>query len=887
MKKNYTKILAVAATLLGSAAVAQVSSLYTFSQFSGVYNPIPYTSPGATMIATANEDDNLYGNIPIGFSFNYNNVAYSQINLNINGWISMGPNTQFSSYTPISGGVTNAISFWSADLKMGPSQSGSTTNGSNVVVFTFTSGAQYFEPGDVVTGGNIPANTTVVAVAANQMTVSNNATGTGAVTLGSTGQISYLTTGATPSRTFTIQWRKVGRYNITSTGLDDHFNVQIKLYETSNIIDIIYGKCGTGNGSTTNHQIGLSGSSSADYNNRTIPAATPYSASTAGANNGATGTFNSSTAPALGQVYRWAPPQCSGLLTALSSTANILSVCPGGSSNVSLLNTYTVAGITYSWSSAPNFSVGPYTPIANANGSSYLATNINNTMWYQLVSTCLASNSTATSTPIGITVQGITTSSVPYLEDFEGIANNNQLPNCSWAANNIGSTSLTYTTANTQNRIPHSGSKFAAFYYSPANNNSFYTNGIQLYAGVTYSASMWYTTEYYGYNTYNLTMRVGPNQSTVNATTIVNEAVAASPNYKKIGNTFTVPTSGIYYVGINGVSNGVCCGNYMSWDDLEIIVPCELNTPTLSLSGTTASSICAGQAVNLTASGADTYSWNTGANTAGINDSPSSNVSYVAVGTNTASNCSATITKNIIVHAAPQVSAFSFDPDACEGESIVINAVGANTYTWNTGNNGSQLVTVPTATGSVSYTVIGANAMGCTNMASASIMVNPLPNVTAVNSPTVSCQGDNITLTGSGASTYQWMTNTTFVQGTQINATPIVSTVYSVTGTDANGCSRIAIVNHAVEICLGLSDSFKPLVGLSVYPNPNNGVFNIELNNGLAKTIELMDVSGRVILAETSMNSVMQVNINQFANGIYYVKVTSDNAVAVSKVVKH
>lgn len=888
MKNLYqkTKLLAAGAIFMAYSAAGQVASIYTFSQFSGVYNPIPYAAPGATMIAQANEDDNTYGNIPLGFSFNFNNTAYSTINLNINGWIAMGPNSQGSSYTPISTGRANSIAFWAADLRMGPSQSASTTNGSNVVVFTFTSGAEYFEPGDVVTGGNIPAGTTVLAVAAGQMTISANATGTGAVTLGSTGQISYLTTGTAPTRTFTIQWRKAGRYNITSTGLNDYFNAQIKLYETTNVIDIIYGKCGTGNGNTTTHQVGLCGATSADYNNRAVAAGAPWSASTAGANNGATCTFNSSTAPALGQVYRWAPPQCAGITSQGTATANILNVCPGGNSNLTLANSYTAAGYTYTWMASNQSVVGIYTVIPNANGSAYTATNITAPAWYQLVATCLNSNSTASSVPVYITVAGTTTNSVPYKEDFEGVAVDNMLPNCSWSAVNLGSTSMTYTNSNTSNRIPYSGTKFASFYYSPAASNHFYTNGIQLYAGVTYTASMWFTTEYFGYNTWNLTMRVGPNQSAVGTATILNIPIATSPNYKQVGNTFTVPTSGLYYININAVSNGVCCGNYLSWDDLEVRVPCELNTPTLSLGGTTVTSVCAGDLVTLNVSGASTYTWNTGSNAITITDNPLVTTNYVVVGTNTASGCPATISKNVVVHDRPQVSVFSFAPAICEGKTATVSAVGANSYTWNTGDNTPVLTVIPASSGTVAYMVTGANQYGCTSTATQVITVNPLPAVTAVNSPTVSCAGDNITLSGFGATTYQWMTNNTFVQGAVINANPLGSTVYSVTGTDANGCSKMAIINHAVETCVGIREVSKSLQGLILAPNPNNGNFTVELANTSGKTIEVMDVTGRLILSQTSSSEVIPVNISNLANGVYYVKVKCNDAADILKVVK-
>ena len=63
-------------------------------------------------------------------------------------------------------------------------------------------------------------------------------------------------------------------------------------------------------------------------------------------------------------------------------------------------------------------------------------------------------------------VAGTTTNTVPYFEGFEGITQNNQLPNCSWMATSPGTICLTYTGTpppTVYNRIPKSGTKFGSF----------------------------------------------------------------------------------------------------------------------------------------------------------------------------------------------------------------------------------------------------------------------------------------------------------------------------------------------------------------------------------------------------------------------------------------
>lgn len=90
--------------------------------------------------------------------------------------------------------------------------------------------------------------------------------------------------------------------------------------------------------------------------------------------------------------------------------------------------------------------------------------------------------------------------------------------------------------------------------------------------------------------------------------------------------------------------------------------------------------------------------------------------------------------------------------------------------------------------GSISYYVTATNA-GTSTCASAATQVdvsfNPPPAVVANATATDVCEGENITLTGSGALTYQWDNGVT--DGVPFAAT--TTTTYNVTGTDSVGCT--------------------------------------------------------------------------------------------------
>ncbi len=120
--------------------------------------------------------------------------------------------------------------------------------------------------------------------------------------------------GTSPNRIYVCQWSSVGRY---SSGLQtDNMNFQIKLYETTNKIEIIYGSnVGTSVSSTV--QVGLRGSSTADYNNRT--SSTSWINTSSGSSNSSSLTYVSSNLPNAGLTYTWSIPTCY-VPTALTSS---------------------------------------------------------------------------------------------------------------------------------------------------------------------------------------------------------------------------------------------------------------------------------------------------------------------------------------------------------------------------------------------------------------------------------------------------------------------------------------------------------------------------------------------------------------------------------------
>lgn len=608
-----------------------------------------------------------------------------------------------------------------------------------------------------------------------------------------------------------------------------------------------------------------------------------------GVTNDILGASRSATTPDAG-AWEYFNTPCAGTPANASAITPTIVVCPNSSVNMFLAPSNTLSGLTYQWQFSSLSPVGPWTTAPTGTNASFNATVGSVPLYYSAVITCTNGNNSVTSGAGLVNVAGTTTNNVYYFEGFEGITGPGKLPNCSWTWNNPNTTCLTYTNVQNQNRSPRTGQNYGAFFFSPANNNFFWTNGIWMEAGVTYSINVWYKTEYYTYPNWQLNLWVAPGQATVNGNIVATSGgpgSAADPAYKLLNNTYTVQTSGLYYVGINGISNGSGTG-YMSWDDLEISIPCNLNAPALIVNANS-QTICAGQPVNLNATGADSYLWSNGATTGNISVTPAVTTNYVVVGTNAISGCTATASQLINVNPAPAVGIFAPSTSVCQGSSISLTAFGAQSYAWNNGGTNNVLTVSPTA--NTSYTVIGTNSFGCTAQASQAITVNPLPNVTITSSNPndIACMEDftELNYVGTGAVSFQWLSSSGVLVGNPVMVNPQMTTTYTLVGTSAQGCSASAQYELNVTECVGLNENSASANGIKVYPNPTSGSFVIEWNNSLVKTATVTDISGRVVFTAGSELNQINVDLSNLANGVYMVKVEANGVSEMIRVVKN
>ena len=198
--------------------------------------------------------------------------------------------------------------------------------------------------------------------------------------------------------------------------------------------------------------------------------------------------------------------------------------------------------------------------------------------------------------------------------------------------------------------------------------------------------------------------------------------------------------------------------------------------PQGTISGRT--SICSGNSTTLTASGANSYTWSTGATTPTLTTSTAG--TYTCTFRNSY-GCTSTQDVTISVFAAPTISGTTA---ICSGNSTTLTASGADSYLWDTGATTPSI----TVTEAGTYTVTGSTSDGCSGSAGVTVSVGALPTIT-IGGNTSFCQGASTTLTAMGGDAYEWNNGTT---GSTLTAT--TPGTYTVTGTNASGCSNTASI---------------------------------------------------------------------------------------------
>ena len=232
MKKIYLLLIAIICITTG--LYAQPGS-YSFTGSTGTYNVIAGTTLGAAAIG----DDVGIGNLPIGFTFNYNNTAFTVFGARSNGLIELGNTT--------------------------------------ATLFGFSNNSLSSTP-NCIAG----------------LWDDNNTTG---------GSIIYATTGSAPNRILTVQYTNMHVGGVGSS-TNPTISLQILLYETTNVVQFIYGATSAALSGTT-ASIGISGASGNFLSITPTSTSSPYATTSNVTENTS---ISAATNFPTGTTYTFTPP---------------------------------------------------------------------------------------------------------------------------------------------------------------------------------------------------------------------------------------------------------------------------------------------------------------------------------------------------------------------------------------------------------------------------------------------------------------------------------------------------------------------------------------------------------------------------------------------------
>ncbi len=300
-------------------------------------------------------------------------------------------------------------------------------------------------------------------------------------------------------------------------------------------------------------------------------------------------------------------------------------------------------------------------------------------------------------------------------------------------------------------------------------------------------------------------------------------------------------------------------------------------------------SICFGECASLTCNATDgngnfSYLWQpTGDTGSTIQVCPASFTTYTATATD-ALGCTGTNSSTVTVNPLPVVSV-DINPDTvCMNTSPFIltggspsggiySGAGVSGGNYNPGSVGAGTHTI-----SYSYT----DSNGCTTLDSTTITIHSLPVVSLALFPdTVCITASSYVLTGGLPTGGIYYGNG--VSGGNFDPAAAGSGLNTInySFTDSNMCSNNYNAQIYVDVCAGIY-SFSSSRSLTLYPNPNNGLFSIE---GYTRPGELTirNILGTIVLAQKSGNKKTDINLNDQPNGIYFLQLKTIDGIETKR----
>ncbi|MBN8703017.1 MAG: PKD domain-containing protein [Bacteroidetes bacterium] len=317
-----------------------------------------------------------------------------------------------------------------------------------------------------------------------------------------------------------------------------------------------------------------------------------------------------------------------------------------------------------------------------------------------------------------------------------------------------------------------------------------------------------------------------------------------------------------------------------------------VNVPPTADAGMNAA-VCAGGNAQLQASGGGNYLWSpsTGLDFTNISNpsaSPSANTTYtVSVSDGI---CSSTDTVLVSIAAALTANAGLGDT-ICTNQTIQLMGTGGGNYAWSpsTGLSNDSIanpIASPTVTTVYVLTVYSG---ACTNMDTVVVTVGGTNVTFAPTTNTVCLSVSSLTLSG-GLPTGGMYIGTGVSNGVfspSVAGVGLHTIWYSYTS--ALGCVDSTSATITVNTCNTSVDE-NSINGLAnIYPNPSEGLVNVQFNTVGETSVAIYDSRSQLIASEKYSvivtGTTKQISLDGFAKGVYFVRVATPNGTLNKRVV--
>ena len=159
----------------------------------------------------------------------------------------------------------------------------------------------------------------------------------------------------------------------------------------------------------------------------------------------------------------------------------------------------------------------------------------------------------------------------------------------------------------------------------------------------------------------------------------------------------------------------------------------------------------------------------------------------------------------------------------------------------------------------------------------------PAPTINVSSTNSVACINTTQTITASGTPTLSWIGVCANCTSTVATATSSTTITYTVIGTAANTCTASTNFTQTFVSCTGIEELENTNNIVSVFPNPNNGQFNVTLNTNA--TLNIYNNLGQTVRTEKLESGNYTINISHLAKGIYMIEAVSGNQRQMHKVI--